>query len=150
MARSQKDESLEFRRYLRRYSLKFEGDIDAAIIRMAIKMGENIVVGGDFSPGTPVDEGIARGSWYPALNGKPVGQSFGSISKTGVVTMAAVEAGWRKGKAGDTFEVWTNTVYMPALEYGHSKQAPRGMVRLTMRAGQLIADQVVREMKSRG
>lgn len=114
-------------------------------IGMASLMAENIIVGGKFSPGTPVDTGNARGSWYPALNGEPASSASGV--RGGVVASDLAAIAFRNGKAGDTFELWTNVVYMPPLEYGHSKQAPRGMVRLTLRNAQNIGNAANAEIK---
>ena len=117
-----------------RFLKGLEEKTDTVARDMASLMAENIIVGGAVSPGTPVDTGYARGSWYPAINGVPV--------ETGVVPDSTSRARrvFETGKAGDSFELWTNTVYMPSLEYGSSKQAPRGMVRLTMRSAGTLAE----------
>ena len=40
--------------------------------------------------------------------------------------------GWKRAVVGD-YIYWTNGVdYIRRLEYGHSKQAPNGMVRITL------------------
>lgn len=127
-----------FKLSISRFVQGLEANTDTVARNMASIMAENIIVGGPFSPGTPVDTGFARGSWYPALNGQPI-DSGPDADATGRAQRA-----YGAGRAGDTFELWTNTTYMPPLEYGHSKQAPRGMVRTTMRSAQAIADAAVR------
>jgi hypothetical protein len=50
---------------------------------------------------------------------------------------------------GQTIYVgWTASYILP-LEYGHSKQAPAGFVRLAAAQWQVTVDQVTREAKSR-
>ena len=48
------------------------------------------------------------------------------------VDTGVARKGWKRTEA-DGYIYWTNGVdYIRALEYGHSKQAPRGMVRITL------------------
>ena len=48
------------------------------------------------------------------------------------VDTGAARKSWKKAVVGN-YIYWTNWVaYIRRLEYGHSKQAPRGMVRITL------------------
>ncbi|QIA76646.1 HK97 gp10 family phage protein [Rodentibacter caecimuris] len=83
---------------------------------------------------TPVDSGQLRASWTSAINALPT-------SYDGQVDVATV-------KFGDTWFLGTNKSYAPQLEYGlypnppksasgktvngFSKQAPQGMVRISV------------------
>lgn len=133
--------ALVFKRGLSRFLTKVDRNADVIARNMACIMAENIIVGGLHSPGTPVDTGFARGSWYPAINGQPTSDM---ASTTDAVSRAQNDLS--KGHAGDTFELWTNTAYMPALEYGHSKQAPRGMVRTTLSSVGSIYEEAARQL----
>ena len=94
---------------------------------------------------TPVDTGRARGSWTVGLYALP-GTYNTAKDKDGGGTITqgqAVIRGFEAGQ-GSIFLV-TNLVYMPALEYGHSKaQAPHGMVRIAARRYQKILRDAVR------
>ena len=65
---------------------------------------------------TPVDTGRARMNWMAGLNHPGAGRF------TRVVATA---------KLGDSIFLTNNLPYIEALEYGSSKQAPAGMVRVT-------------------
>lgn len=81
----------------------------------------------------PVDTGRSRAAWYVAME-KLSGRTF---------TTSSAEESEGKGKGGFTdhtknfldkwIEIVNGVSYVIYLEYGHSKQAPFGMVRLSMR-----------------
>lgn len=82
---------------------------------------------------TPVDTGRAKNNWNLA-KGAPETTNLpaGDYSKSGSV--AIVEAAGNAGKmqAGDTLYLTNGLPYIPPLENGHSKQAPAGMIGLTV------------------
>jgi hypothetical protein len=127
----------EFKRSIGRMLAGLGDRTDTVARDMASIMAMNVIVGGAYASGTPVDTGFARGSWYPAINGKPLAEGIVPDAVSRAIQLLS------EGKAGDRFELWTNTSYMPSLEYGHSKQAPRGMVRLTLSAAQAIANEAI-------
>lgn len=121
------------------------------IKHVGFEVGENIVVGGEFGPGTPVDTGFCRSNWITELNHppevsellqRPKGDKPQSL-RDPVSNMAMVMEGV---KPGDAIYYVNPVVYAIPLEYGHSKQAPAGMVRVVLANGQAIVDKVVREM----
>lgn len=76
---------------------------------------------------TPVDTGRARASWVVAVN-EPAG---GPPLMPGTYSPPATPS--VDGIDGTTaIFVTSNLIYMEALENGHSKQAPNGMVRITV------------------
>lgn len=93
---------------------------------------------------TPVDTGRAKGNWQCSigspitsqterLDGSKLGSTNGSDSFDDVV----------KTVKGTGHVVWlsNNVPYIQRLEYGSSKQAPSGMVRLSLqRFGSIFAD----------
>jgi len=110
------------------------------IQELCLTIAQNIVVGGQFSPGTPVDTGYARSSWFVVVNDATGESAVVGVNDRGVQAMDQISLTLLGVKSGDIVYLLTNTVYMRRLEYGHSQQAPAGMVRLTMAAGNLIAD----------
>ncbi len=86
---------------------------------------------------SPVDTGFFRASWGfsineappPATIPRPEGWSSGAGAGDAVAMMTA-----RVGRLqlGDICWVYNPVIYGPALEHGHSQQAPRGMVALTL------------------
>lgn len=78
----------------------------------------------------PVDTGRAKANQQISFNSLPSG-SVMDFDKKGNATI-------RKGKAtlaafnlGDTIFLYNNVEYIIPLEYGHSKQAPNGMFRIS-------------------
>lgn len=85
---------------------------------------------------TPVDKGVLRNNWYVSVGG-PSSQTTTYAAKTGKAT---IERG-RKRLAninGTTVPIpasvfiTNNLPYAYAIEYGHSKQAVNGMVRISL------------------
>jgi len=77
---------------------------------------------------TPVDEGTARGNWFPSLN-KPSGAMDEKIKdKSGAASIARITATAAGAELGDTVWLTNNLPYILPLENGHSGQAPEGMV----------------------
>lgn len=75
---------------------------------------------------TPVDTGAARGNWQAS-----VGQPKTSIlDRTGEAAAIADVNANVPDDAGDVVYIANNLPYIRKLEYGHSQQAPRGMVRI--------------------
>lgn len=75
---------------------------------------------------TPVDTGRARGNWQTSTN-TPKRAELNRKDKPGTAAIAEIEA--NLGKPGSTVYLANNLPYIVDLEYGSSKQAPKGMVR---------------------
>jgi hypothetical protein len=91
--------------------------------------------------------GRFKGNWQVSINGRPVGET-GRVDASGDHTLAAGMAVAHKAIAGHTIFIQNNVPYAIPLEYGHSKQAPAGMVRITVARFQLIVDQAAVEAKA--
>ena len=108
---------------------KVERGADLVVRKLAIDVTESV------KTKTPVDTGDLRGSWTVSINGLPATYN-GDVS------------GNMSVKFGDTWFISTNKAYAPIVEYGlypnppknptgktvngYSKQAPQGMVRITV------------------
>lgn len=79
---------------------------------------------------TPVDTGRARGNWQTSVSAPKDGQSE-RLDPSGGAALAEVNASTPPG-AGQVTYLANNLPYIERLEYGHSKQAPNGMVRINM------------------
>ena len=85
---------------------------------------------------TPVDTGIARANWMVAVNKVPVGTiEIENLSKE-KATNFAMNNGIpviENCKEYSSISIANNLPYIGVLEFeGHSKQAPDGMVRITL------------------
>lgn len=92
-------------------------------------VASEIIVGGSFGPGTPVDTGFARASWVFGVGAAPTSPGMGPGGVQSAIAAAPL---------GPTWVLANHTPYIRALEYGHSKQAPQGMVRVVVRKSKLI------------
>lgn len=88
--------------------------------------------------------GRARGSWQYNF-GSPGEQNIEFIDKSGTATIQRIAASI-KPEPGLHF-ISSNLEYMPRLEDGHSRQAPQGMVQLTVIDFEHIVDIAVNKVK---
>jgi hypothetical protein len=82
---------------------------------------------------TPVDKGVAR-SGYVTTTGAG-GESPTIEDPTGSPSKASVRAAvarWGQGERPRRLRVFSTVPYIRRLEYGWSRQAPHGMLRLTV------------------
>lgn len=83
-----------------------------------------ITAGARVSPGTPVDTGRAKASWIMS-EGSPAT----SVPPPGDYSDAP---GFMHVSGKTNVFIVSNLDYIEALEHGHSDQAPKGMVRLSI------------------
>lgn len=95
---------------------------------------------------SPVDEGRFRGNWQAAI-GSPPSQPIERKDKSGGVTVADAVSVAAQLRTGMTFFLVNNLPYALPLEYGHSKQAPAGMVRVTVARWQDIVSKAASETR---
>lgn len=87
---------------------------------------------------TPVDTGRARGNWNVSPGAPDYHTDYNQ--KTRQYTSAEQLP---KAEGVESLFIANNLPYITALEYGHSKQAPQGMVGLAMaRAQQIVAEAI--------
>lgn len=92
--------------------------------------------------------GRFRGNWQVSFNHPSQGET-GRIDKAGGETLAAGNLVIEQFKVGMTAVYFCNNVpYAYPLEFGHSHQAPGGMVRVTAAEFQRFFDDAAREVSS--
>lgn len=99
---------------------------------------------------TPHDTGRARANWQIELDGTPPDTSLLDTDKSGRKTRANIEQTMLANfnKATRLAILQNNLVYIKALEYGHSqKQAPNGMVRISVAEFPAIIAKITRNVK---
>lgn len=118
---------------------KTEAKMETAVRKIALDVFSEVILK------SPVDTGRFRGNWMVSIGSIPTG-TVEIDDKTGSVTIAKVQAETLNLKAGQTIYLVNNLPYALPLEYGHSGQAPQGMVRLTVQRYQPIVEAVAREL----
>lgn len=94
---------------------------------------------------SPVDSGRFRGNWQTANGSVPSG-TLEAVDPSGAIVIAKVQGVTAGMQPGDVIYMANNLPYAQRLEDGWSKQAPAGMVKLTVQRFQPIADAVIRQI----
>lgn len=81
---------------------------------------------------TPIKTGRARGNWSASIGEYSHSFNFEMSDKTGATTTSKAVSVANQSEAGNVTYLVNNLPYIRPLEYGSSKQAPQGMVRLTV------------------
>lgn len=106
---------------LEQFSKQLSTDLSNLTRKFALNLWGNI------TRRTPVDTGRARGSWFVTIN-TPSEKVREKIAKGKVLPAPAIPT----IKASTHFFITNNLPYIKRLEYGYSKQAPYGMVRVSL------------------
>lgn len=122
---------------------KAQGQVETVIKKVALDLFSDIVIA------TPVDTGRARGNWYVSLGASIIKKPDESKKdKTGASTIAQITNDLQSYTLRVTDIYFTNNLpYATALENGHSKQAPHGMVNMALQNFQSYVQRVVLEEK---
>lgn len=96
---------------------------------------------------TPVDTGRALSNWNAGIN-TPDDVYRETEDPLDSNTSARLASEFKSLKFGDTAYITNATPHVPFLEYGSSKQAPNGMIRITLaRFNNIVQDAVSRVVK---
>ncbi len=110
---------------IKQFADKAKGNIGLVVRKIALEMFGRVIMK------SPVLTGRFKGNWLVAIGSIPAG-TLELTDKDGSATIARVDAEVLNLKAGDVITLVNNLDYANSLEYGHSKQAPAGMVRTTV------------------
>jgi hypothetical protein len=116
------------------FCAKAKGNADLVVRKVALEMFSRVI------QKSPVDEGRFKSSWVVAINSIPTDDP-GTIDKSGAPSFARVNAAVAQLSAGTIITMCSNLSYSRRLEYGWSKQAPSGVVRITVVEFSGIVDQ---------
>jgi len=96
---------------------------------------------------TPVDTGRALSNWNAGINA-PDDVYRETEDPLDSKTSARLAGEFKALKFGDTAYITNATPHVPFLEYGSSKQAPNGMIRITLaRFNNIVQDAVSKVSK---
>lgn len=110
---------------IQRFVDKANGNINLVVRKVALDLFSRVI------QKSPVDTGRFKGNWQVAIGSIP-GGTLEINDKDGGATIAQATATALGLKAGDIIYLVNNLAYARKLEFGWSKQAPAGMVRLTV------------------
>ncbi len=114
-----------------KFVAKANGNVNLVIRKISLDIFSRVILK------SPVDTGRFRGNWQVGIGSMPSGtlsvnDKDGSMAMGKVTAALLGQGGQFSARAGDVIYLVNNLAYAQALEYGHSKQAPNGMVRLTL------------------
>jgi hypothetical protein len=115
---------MTFAKQMEAFAKKTNNKIEDVVGSVCFQLSESIVLR------TPVDTGRARMNWTPSIN-KMSTEIIEGTDKTGAKVLSTAKQETEKA-SGNIFYLVNNLHYIKPLEYGHSKQAPQGMVRLSV------------------
>lgn len=110
---------------IQRFVDKAHGNLDLVVRKVALDLFKRVIMK------SPVLTGRFKGNWQVAIGSIPAG-TLEINDKAGTATIARATAATLNLRAGEVIYLVNNLDYARALEYGHSKQAPAGMVRLSV------------------
>jgi len=125
----------QFANDLAKFEAKTSEKLDLAVRKIALELFSRIIMR------TPVDTGRARANWQVAIGTIPSG-TLELNDKSGQATINKVQAASMGVVAGDVIYLTNNLPYAVPLEEGYSKQAPAGMVALTVQDFQSVVAQI--------
>ena len=125
---------------LSKFSKLTENKMEKVVKKVFIGLSADII------KDTPVLSGRARMNWFPAIN-KYSDTSTDSIDKVGVTAINRATSKANQYRLGDTITLSNNLPYAMRLEYGWSKKAPAGMVRLNVARFQQWVDKEARKAR---
>ncbi|NBW08351.1 MAG: hypothetical protein EBR82_10020 [Caulobacteraceae bacterium] len=96
---------------------------------------------------TPIDTGFARNHWFTSIN-TPVAFNLEKGQRANPEAQTAQTVA--NLKVGDKFISGNNVAYILPLEYGHSQQAPNGMVRIAIAKADQIAQATLMRINANG
>jgi hypothetical protein len=128
----------DFTLNLQNFAVKFNIRMETVIRKVTLDAFTNIV------NMTPVDTGRARANWGCSKEGHTLIYDVGLLDKDGFKTLEAIGDKVTAWKCEGSIYLTNNLPYIGALEYGHSKQAPAGMVRLTIEQVRNFVEQAVK------
>lgn len=104
---------------------KARGDANRAVRQSVVLATQSLVLK------SPVDTGRFRANWVMGVGAVDRSTSV-ATSKDGSAAIARIAEQMQTQEEGTVFYITNSLPYARPLEYGHSKQAPNGMVRLTV------------------
>lgn len=139
---------------------KFQGDIEKWIKQVKSGLDDVIrefvkAVHADLVKGSPVDTGRFRANWQITYNHIPM-YALNEYDKSGNATIAAgirTANALTLGRGGAVTTIYFSNmlIYANALEYGHSQQAPAGVLGLVaIRLRSYMAEAIIESRNKNG
>lgn len=132
--------SSQFALNVARFAARAQGNADQVLRKVALDMMGRIV------RRSPVDTGRFRNNWLASV-GHMATITTDIVDKSGQAAIARATTAVGTARMGQRIYLSNSLPYARALEYGHSRQAPQGMVRITVAEYEAVVRRAVGEGK---
>lgn len=126
---------------LTKFVKKANGNIDKVVQKVGFDLARGVI------KRTPVDTGRARANWQVGETMPAFAIDAKDNTQTGSRAIKSAKDVIKHIKAGGVFYIANNVEYIRELEYGSSKQAPQGMMRITVKMYHQYLANAVRSLK---
>jgi len=128
--------------------MSFNSDIEKLARKLAITQAKAVAafcinISARVERMSPVDTGLFRANWQASLD-QPYNGAVKPANRNGSIDHVIPFA---KQADGHVFYLTNKLPYAKKLEYGHSQQAPSGMVRVSARLALYELEQAVRSVQ---
>lgn len=138
--------ALDLQRFAEKAASRADQVVGGVVVRLAAELDRRSPVGDAKYWINPPPKGYVgghfRGNWQLGIGAAPQGEVAGTDA-TGTATQGRIVASVPAEASGKIFYLANNAPYALRLEEGWSRQAPQGLVGLTVIAFQQIVDQQV-------
>ena len=138
--------ALDLQRFAEKTKEKADEAVGAIVVGVAARVDERSPVGDATYWISPPPKGYVgghfRANWQLGIGTIPAGEVAG-VDPTGEATQGRIIASIPDEAAGNVFYLVNNAPYSQRLEEGWSRQAPQGMVGLTVVEFQQVVDEAV-------
>lgn len=117
--------SSKFERDLIAFSKRVKADHSKAIAKVGLEFARRVILK------TPVDTGRARANWQATI-GAPAGGPLTAVDPSGRTAIAKAVQAWGRPPENPVLWLTNNLDYVAGLERGRSRQAPAGMVAVSL------------------
>ncbi len=131
--------STDFERSIENFIKKAKKNPEQVVRQVTIKLYSQIIMA------SPVDTGRFRMNWQATYGTPATGVLIGD-DPSGSRAIARATNFVMNSPEWDEFRFTNNLPYAERLEYGYSRQAPQGMVRITVSRFQRLLDEAAARM----
>lgn len=126
---------------IRKFAEKTNLSMDIIVRKVTIDLARGVI------GRSPVDTGRFKGNWMLGVGSVNTLTLPDITDKDGGDTLEKIGQALDSVRAGQTLYLTNSLPYAIPLEYGHSGQAPNGMVRLTVREYITYIENAVRQLQ---
>jgi hypothetical protein len=127
--------ALDLQKFADKAKARADEVVGRIVVNMSQRLDQRSPVGDAKFWKSPPPKGYVggrfRGNWQIGVDFRPAGET-GRIDPSGSAAQSAILAAIPEKASGKVYYLMNNVPYAQAIEEGHSRQAPQGLVGLTV------------------